>query len=176
MEFSTIIEGCMEGDDTAKEELYKLFYPSVRKVCGKFSTSTLESEDFIQECFIRIYEVLPGFTGKTEGEFGGWAKKISSNYCIDHMRKDIPLLNESFIKHDITLEEDFKRDIEKDMSSLLEAVAKLKPRYKEVFNMYYFDGCSHKEIDDKLGLSSGTSKANLYKAKKRIKKILENND
>jgi RNA polymerase sigma-70 factor (ECF subfamily) len=59
------------------------------------------------------------------------------------------------------------------MSDIKDAMESLSPSYKRIFNMYYFENMSHQEIADELGISDGTSKSNLFKAKANVKSYLE---
>jgi RNA polymerase sigma-70 factor (ECF subfamily) len=58
-------------------------------------------------------------------------------------------------------------------SDIKNAMETLPPSYRKVFELYYFDNMSHLEIADELGISDGTSKSNLFKAKAKIKSFLE---
>ena len=60
-----------------------------------------------------------------------------------------------------------------NFSDLIEMVQHLSPAYRSVFNMYIVDGFTHQEISDYLGISVGTSKSNLAKAKRNLKKMLQ---
>jgi len=63
-------------------------------------------------------------------------------------------------------------DLTVSMSDVVKVLPKLAPAYKRAFEMYYLDGLQHNEIAEKLGITPSTSKTNLMKAKKAIKKIL----
>lgn len=174
------IMGCVCGDNSCHKTIYNMFYPTVYNVCMRYSSSKQEGEDFIQESFIKIFDNIEKFDTTTSTpniKFGAWAKRISTNLCIDHLRKQRPLLCENYIVENISCqEEDLDDDkIQYNKSNIIEAVQKLSPRYKAVFNMYYFEGFSHKQISEKLGIKEGASKANLYCAKKKLKDILTKN-
>ena len=71
-------------------------------------------------------------------------------------------------------EEDYKEDDDElSMDDVMIGLEKLSPTYKKIFKMFYLDGLSHEEISKKLGISVGTSKSNLFKAKANIKKYLK---
>jgi RNA polymerase sigma-70 factor (ECF subfamily) len=57
---------------------------------------------------------------------------------------------------------------------VIDAMAELTPMYRMVFNLYVFDNMGHKEISDQLGINIGTSKSNLAKARRNLRKILLN--
>jgi len=171
------IMGCVCGDNGCHKTIYEMFYPTVYNVCMRYSSSKQEGEDFIQESFIKIFDNIEQFDTTTtipNMKFGAWVKKISTNLCIDYLRKQKPLFCENYSIENLSdsVEDDLDDEIYYDKSNINKAIQKLSPRYKTVFNMYYFDGFSHKEISDKLGIKEGASKANLYCAKKKLKEIL----
>ncbi len=111
--------------------------------------------------------------GDNLGELGSWVKRLSINYCIDQNRKTKPLFCEYF---DEVIYDDDETDIILEnnytLKQILSSIHTLPPRYKTVFNMFVLDGFTHKEISDKLNLKPGSSKANLFKAKKKLREIL----
>jgi len=170
-----IISGCINGNKVNQKRLYNDFYPVVYKTSMRHSSSYEEGEDFIQEIFIKLFNNLNKFDGDSHGEFGGWAKKISKNHCIDYTRKRkldiIKTISEEALNN---LHEDSDSHVEPTYSlkEIIEAVNKLSPSYKKVFNLYFMDGYTHDEISEILSLNCGTSKSNLYKAKLRMRKLL----
>ena len=107
-------------------------------------------------------------------------RRIFSNTAIDAIRKSKrnPFLSDQ--------DNDFKTPAENPMeekesleflqlkySMALDCVNKLSPAYKTVFNLYVFEEYSHKEISEILGISEGTSKSNLAKARMNLQKMLE---
>lgn len=179
-ELKEIIRGCVCGDNSCYETIYNMFYPTVYGVCSRYSTTNEEMEDFIQESFIKIFNNIDKFDSTTEIanlKFGGWAKTISRNFCIDQVRKFKPTICEDYQTSKLSDEiETEYNDLKYNESYIIKAMTKLSPRYKTVFNMFYFDGLSHKQIADKLSIKEGASKANLYCAKKRLKNILTDNN
>jgi len=177
-ELKNTIMGCVCGDKVCHETIYNMFYPTVYNVCMRYSSSKQEGEDFIQESFIKVFDNIEKFDATTRTlsniRFGAWIKSISTNLCIDYLRKHKPLFCENYSVENLSdnVDDDLDDEIYYDKSNINKAIQKLSPRYKTVFNMYYFDKFSHKEISDKLGIKEGASKANLYCAKKKLKEIL----
>lgn len=176
--FKETIMGCVCGNNACHKTIYDMFYPTVYNVCMRYSSSQDEGEDFIQESFIKIFDNIGKFNREIETpdlKFGAWVKKVSTNLCIDCLRKKKLLFCENYKLENLSNEEymcDDFHEFNEDETTITQAIEKLSPRYKTVFNMYYFDGFSHKEISNKLGIKEGASKANLYLAKKRVKEIL----
>lgn len=144
----------------------------------RYANDRDSAEEVLQEGFIKIFDKLKAFN--YEGSFEGWMRRIMSNTAIDSIRKSKkdPILTDN--------DEDFKLGAEDPMVELedlefvglkaeiaLEAINELSPAYKSVFNLYVFEEYTHKEIAEILGISEGTSKSNLSKAKMNLQKVLK---
>ncbi|HET6243135.1 MAG: sigma-70 family RNA polymerase sigma factor [Bacteroidetes bacterium] len=173
-----IVSGCKNGDKKCQEMLYKMYYGKMMVICLRYTNDSDEAKDILQEGFIKVFNSLSKFD--FIGSFEGWLRRIMVNTAIDNFRK-----NKSAIKlfdTNIQLENiDFvEEDPEENLISkkiktadLLEAIQRLSPAYKTVFNLYAVDGYSHQQIANELNISIGTSKSNYSKAKQNLKKILQ---
>ncbi|MFV0606330.1 MAG: RNA polymerase sigma factor [Niabella sp.] len=160
---SDLIKGCIDGDRRIQEELYRRFSPKMYAVCLRYASNTDEAQDILQDGFIKVYKKLDSFRG--EGSFEGWVRRIFVNTAIEHFRRKkyvqpVTEREENTIegKYTSVLDELAERDI-------LDLVTQLSPGYRTVFNMYVVEGYSHKEIGEMLGISEGTSKSQLSRAK-----------
>jgi RNA polymerase sigma factor (sigma-70 family) len=169
-----LIEGCINGDRKCQQKLYETFYGKMMVVCLRYCRDRDEALDVFQEAFIKVFNNLVRYGSK--GSFEGWVRRIMVNTAIDHIRKNKKLKEMVELKEEITRaeEEDEAEDLLDKVSfkDLLNCVQDLSPAYRTVFNMYVMDGYSHKEIASELGISEGTSKSNLAKAKMNLKKLL----
>ena len=172
---SDLINGCIEGNRRMQEELYRRFSPRMYAVCLRYATSSEEAEDILQEGFIKIFKKLDSYRG--EGSFEGWIRRIFVNTAIEHFRRR-RYLQPVTEKEENTVEGKYLSVLdnlaEKD---ILELIRQLSPGYRTVFNMYVVEGYTHKEIGDMLGISEGTSKSQLSRAKvilqDMVKKYIE---
>lgn len=146
-----------------QEELYRRFSPRMYAVCLRYASNAEEAEDILQEGFIKIFKKLGSFRG--EGSFEGWIRRIFVNTAIEHFRRK-RYLQPVTEREENTIEGKGLSALddlaEKD---ILELVRQLSPGYRTVFNMYVIEGYTHKEIGDMLGISEGTSKSQLSRAK-----------
>ncbi|MDQ6761756.1 MAG: sigma-70 family RNA polymerase sigma factor [Bacteroidota bacterium] len=167
-----LIQACIEGNRQMQEILYNKYSSKMYGVCLRYCGNTEDSNDLLQEGFIKIFKNLSKFRG--EGSFEGWIRRIFVNTSIEHFRKKIKLYNVSEVQENTI--KDTELNIldslaEKDIIALIN---ELSPGYKTVFNMHVIEGYSHKEIADLLGITEGTSKSQLARAKGVLKKSLEN--
>lgn len=158
-----LIVGCLQGNRRMQEELYNRFSPRMYAVCLRYAGNAEEAEDILQEGFIKIFKKLDSF--RSEGSFEGWVRRIFVNTAIEHFRRKRYLMPVTE-KEENTIEGKYTSVLdelaEKDILSL---VQELSPGYRTVFNMYVVEGYTHKEIADMLGISEGTSKSQLSRAK-----------
>ena len=171
MTIEELILNCKKQDLKAQEELYKKFSGVLFTVCLKYSRNYHEAEDNLQDAFITILSRIEQFEGK--GSFEGWMKRITVNTVLQKYRKQrvYNLSNEEQI------EEEGEIEIEVSvipLDFLLKIVQELPDRYRLVFTMYVLDGYRHKEVSEELGITIGTSKSNLARARKILKVKVEN--
>lgn len=173
------VDGCTQGDKKAQRALYEHFYGKMLGVCLRYADDKDEAKDMLQDGFIKVFQKLDGFN--REGSLEGWIRRVVVNTALDRLRtkkRSIILAkseerideNAEFIEWE--LEED--ETLELGINDIVEAMHQLSPAYRAVFNLYIMEDMTHKEIAEELGISEGTSKSNLAKAKMRLRKILLN--
>jgi RNA polymerase sigma-70 factor (ECF subfamily) len=165
-----LILNCKKQDLKSQGELYKKYSGILFSVCLKYSPNYHEAEDNLQDAFITIFSRIEQFKGK--GSFEGWMKRVTVNTVLQKYRKQkvFNLTNEE------QLEEEAVVEVETDavpLDYLLKIVQELPDRYRLVFTMYVLDDYSHKEISDLVGISVGTSKSNLARARGILKTKVE---
>lgn len=158
-----IIEGCRKGDQRCQEKLYQLIAPRIYGVCLQYAENTDDARDIMQEGFIRVYRNLEQFSGK--GSFTGWVRKIMINTALERYRSQITLysLDEKSVLADEYLYDDIVDNITAD--EMMNIIRSLSPKYRIVFNLHAIEGYNHKEIAKMLGITEGTSKSNLSRAR-----------
>ena len=152
-----------------QEELYNRFAPKMYAVCLRYANNADDAQDLLQEGFIKVYRNLHRF--RAEGSFEGWIRRVFVNSSIEHFRKKAIQLSSVSDKEENTIENSdisaLESMAEKDIIRLIQ---ELSPGYRTVFNLYVIEGYSHKEIGEKLGISEGTSKSQLARAKAILQK------
>ena len=134
-------------------------------------------QDIVQEGFLKVFSNIEGFTSK--GSFEGWMKRIMVNTAIDFIRKERASPEELTAEGTLEFSDDgeemsfFETEEEQiTIQHVLTAMRQLTPVYRAVFNLYVFDNLTHQEISQQLGISVGTSKSNLAKARRNVKASL----
>ncbi len=158
-----ILEGCRNGDRKSHEELYRLVSPGMYGICLHYAGNENDAKDILQEGFIKVFLKIKQFSGK--GSLKGWIRKIIVNTALEKYRGQMMTVE---IDEKINTNEDiYYENIIDELSAeeLIKLIQTLTPKYRIVFNLYAIEGYSHKEISKKLGISEGTSKSNLSRAR-----------
>lgn len=164
MSLPILIQGCLEKNTKSQEQLYQLYAAKLFSVCLKYSRNYAEAQDNLQDGFLIIFDKIGQY--KFAGSFDGWAKRIMVNHVLQQYRKTtfLELVNDVVDEASIEIDDE---NISLDF--LLKIVQELPDRYRLVFNLYVLDDYPHKEIAEMLGISIGTSKSNLARAKMILK-------
>lgn len=176
-ELKNIIVGCIEKKPKAQEQLFKMFYGRMMSVCLRYMGDHEQAQDVLQDGFIKLFDKIDRYN--FEGSFEGWVRRMFVNTAIDAHRKKkrdpFKMDDDSRVAEEFT---DEFGDEALEITSLkaeiaMEAIGNLSPAYRAVFNLYVIENYTHKEIGEILGISEGTSKSNLAKAKGKLKLLLE---
>jgi RNA polymerase sigma-70 factor (ECF subfamily) len=168
---SELVEGCCKGDRAFHKALYDRYCKKMMVVCLRYSKSTMEAEDMLQEGFVRVFQGLKGF--RHDAKLETWMTRIMVNTALNHHRKKMYL----YPMVDIEEQEIGQQEISLSglqFSQLIEMVQSLPQGCQMVFNLYAIEGYSHKEIAGMLGVSEGTSKSQYARARMLLMNKLRN--
>lgn len=175
-----------DGDQKAYAELMGRYRDSVYFMLLKMINNKDDADDLTIEAFGKAFKRLDQYT--PHFAFSTWLFKIATNNCIDFIRKkknasifsiDKTIENEEGSELSIDLKSEFldpeQKIIKKQKIKLMrEVVEKLKPRYRVLVELRYFEELSYEEISEKLELPLGTVKAQLFRAREFLFNILKN--
>jgi len=176
-ELETHIRGCALNNRESQKKIYGSFYGYAMSICHRYTNHDEDATEILNDgflkVFVEIYRFKPAYTD-TVSSFKGWLRKIMIYTAIDHFRKNqkhslTRELNENYI-HLPSGEEDAIAKI--TYEEIISAIKFLTPGYRMVLNLFIIEGYSHDEIAREIGISIGTSKSNLAKARKQLQKIL----
>ena len=179
-----LIQACKKQNTQKQEELYNILYNDVYNLCYRHTENQDEAQDITQKIFIRIFTKIKQYKGEKqevniseERKFRAWAMKVARNIIYDTYKskqKKQKFQEEYHASNkEKLLDEDYEFPEESISGKILmETLQELTPKYRMAINMYIIDGMEHKEIAKKLGISVGTSKSNLHRAKEQLKEKL----
>lgn len=165
--------GCCTGDRLAQRKLWERYKNRMYGVCLRFAATKQDAEDMLQEGFIRVYQDICQYRG--EGSLEGWVRRIMIRTALKHLQKQHIVATS--INPDVLeclLSESGKSvDDAPDAGSLVQMLQQMPPGFRAVLNLYVIEERSHEEIARELGISIGTSKSQLNRAKAFFKKLLD---
>lgn len=158
-----IIAGCKKGKSRYQEDLYRLLAPKMYGLCLKYANDKDDAKDIMQDAFIKVFQKIDQFGDK--GSFEGWVRRIMINTALEKYRSQVTIY--SLDERMPLSSEGIQSSVIDDLSAedLLGLISQLTPKYRMVFNLYAIEGYNHKEIGEMLGISEGTSKSNLSRAR-----------
>lgn len=166
-----LIYQAKNGSQKAQRAIFDLFGKRMYVLCLRYVRVQEDAEELLSNGFIKAFENLSSFEIRGQYSFEAWLKRILINECLMFLRKQnkAPMMvepDESLI----SVYEDVLDSLSAD--ALLETILQLPEGYRTVFNLYEVEGFSHAEIAEKLGISVGTSKSQLSKAKATLKELI----
>jgi len=165
-----IILGCLKNDIKSQKALFDNYSNKMKSLCLRYVGNEQDAEDVLQEGFILVFTKLKNY--KFDGSFEGWLRKIMINVSLRFLKKNkknlVKNIEEVYSLYDKN--ESIYSKLSQD--DLMQILYKLPDGYRVVFNMFAIEGYSHKEIGKLLKIGESTSRSQLAKAKKRLRKLI----
>ena len=166
---------CLDGDPAAFEAVYRAHAGRLFGLVSRMLGSAPEAEDVLQEIFITAHRKLSSFRG--DSSLGTWLYRIAVNHCLDHLRSRgarMASVTESLDREDAREPAATAPAIPTGISriDLERAIAQLPPGCRAAFVLHDVEGRDHQEVARALGISEGTSKSQVHKARMRLRVLL----
>jgi RNA polymerase sigma-70 factor (ECF subfamily) len=159
----------------AMSQFYQMYVEELSSVCYRYVPYEEDAKDVLQNSFVKIFTTLPTIEYRSEEALKGWLKRVVANEALAFLRKRKKLL---FVEShgEETLMDDGEPQTESlSPDTLHQLISELPDGYRTVVNLYVFEGYSHKQIAELLGITESTSGSQFYYAKrllaKRIKEL-----
>lgn len=173
----------IEGSQKAYADLLEYYRDAIYFMLLKMVNNPSDAEDLTIEAFGKAFKNIKQYTPNFA--FSTWLFKIATNNCIDFIRRkktnSVPIeqTNEDdevihIPVHSTALDPEENLINEQKIKMMRGIVAKLKPRYRKLIEMRYFDEFSYEEISEELELPIGTVKAQLFRARELLYQVLKN--
>ena len=178
-ELNLFIRGCALNERESQKKIYNAFYGYAMAICDCYANNEDDAVEILNDGFLKIFKEIhrykPAYTNEINS-FKGWLRKIMVYTAIDHFRKNKKhrLVGELDITTVQTSAQEENGLDKLSYDEIIRFIQNLSPGYRIVLNLFIEEGFSHEEIADQLGISIGTSKSNLAKARKQLQKILFN--
>ena len=168
-----IIAGCLKQNPASQKKLFELYYAYIMSICIRYCANSGEAKEMLNDTFYKVFKYINRYDSSYP--FKPWLRKVCINTCLEYKRK-------YFLKKNIYPLENIYSEIlsepafeipEGDNLDYMRLLKDLPPACKTVINLFVIEEYKHHEIAEMLGISVGTSKSNLSRAKKLLYKMLE---
>jgi RNA polymerase sigma-70 factor (ECF subfamily) len=164
-----IIAGCCREDIKSQSLLYRNYYGYGMAVALRYCSSRETACEVINDSFLKVFQKINQY--RTDCSFKSWFRKIIINTAIDYYRQNLKhTVNDSLESNSSEGDNTLLNDIIAE--DLIKIIQKLPDAYRMVFNMYELEGYSHEEIGLLLKISASTSRANLTRAKMKLRILI----
>jgi RNA polymerase sigma-70 factor (ECF subfamily) len=170
-----LVERCRAGDDAAFGELVDRYKNLVYAMVGRMVADRALADDLAQEVFLKVHRGLPYFRG--DARLSTWVYRIVANVCFEARNQrpaDLPLDEE---REGVRVREPGRADAafaHLELRDRLEkAIAQLPDNYRMLIAAHYLQGVQYEALAEALDMPLGTVKTHLYRAKKRLRELLQ---
>lgn len=176
-ELTMHILGCISNDRLSQKKIYTSFYGYAMTICNSYTSNYDDSVEIINDSFLKVFKELHRYApaySDVVSSFKGWLRKIIIYTAIDHFRKNHKdRLTKELDSDGIWISAGGEDALDKiSYDEILRSIQKLSPGYRRILNLFIVEGLTHGEIAGGLGISIGTSKSNLAKARRQVQKII----
>jgi RNA polymerase sigma-70 factor (ECF subfamily) len=173
-----IVKGCQQFHPASQKALYEKFSGVMFGVCLRYAANREEAKDLLHEGFLKIFTCISQY--RNEGSLEGWVRRVMVTTSLLHLRKKKKITFENIDAKEsyqnINVEEELQdcdlKNSDFSEAELLATINSLPPMNKIVFNLYYIENYSHKEIGDLLGINEVTSRTRLLRSRKMMQSHL----
>ena len=171
MDSAILIKEAKDGSKGAQKCIYDTWSGKMMMVCRRYAKSSEDAEEIMLDGFFKFFKTISSFQYQSDAALHMWLKKIMINECLMFLRKKnaFNMVSESAAA-EIPLEEDVFNLL--GAAEIFNLIVQLPIGYRTVFNLHVVEGLEHQEIAGILGISEGTSKSQLSRAKTLLQKML----
>ena len=167
---SQLIKRASKNNREAQQKLYERHSPKMLSVCRQYVKDLHYAEEVMLNGFLKVFTHLSDF--RNDGSFEGWVRRIMIREAISFLRKQQKIeFSEDHFTEAVEFEDPVTSEL--NVAHIQDMIDSLPEGYKMVFVMYAVDGYKHSEIAKMLKISEGTSKSQLFKARKMLQEKLE---
>lgn len=171
-----IIKSCLKGNQLAYKQLYEKYISYCYGICTRYSVDKSDLKDLVQVIFTQVFHSLKNYDAE-KASFKTWLTRICINHILSFRKKQMRRIQIKDVESTEELNKHYyENNIEEriDREYVLSLIKEMPANYQVVFNLFIIDGYSHEEISQQLEISVPSSRVILNRARKWVKKTLEN--
>ena len=164
MDHKELVKNCLKGKAEAQKDLYNHFAASMFGICYRYTKSTTDAEDVLQEGFVKVFRNLHHY--RSEGELGAWIHRIMVNCALNYLKQNKRYSSE------LSYEEDHLHPVSAEnpiinlqAKELADLIRQLPTGCQTIFNLHAVEGYTHVEIGEMMGIHAGTSRSQYARAR-----------
>lgn len=160
-----LIDGALKNDRKAQHELFMSYKDAMYSILYRFLGNVQDAEDALQEGFVKVFTKIESFSGNST--LGAWMKTIFIRTALEKIRKRVYYSDiEEATNESMVFDDELTGEL------LEKAILTLDEGYRSIFLMVEVEGYKHREVAEIMGISEGTSKSQLSRAKKKLQKLI----
>lgn len=166
-----LITGCKAGNQQAQEKLYQNYYGAMMSLCLRYTKNDADAMEVLNTGFYKIFKYINTFKVE-KASFYTWIRTIIINSCLDFIKAKGNKTETRELAQAANINVPPVAIERMTASEILQLVRQLPPATQAVFNLYVLEGYNHNEIATLMGISNGTSKWHLSEARKKLQKMI----
>ena len=170
-DLTNVLAGCQRGRSGSQRKLYEHFYGYAMSICLRYTHCREEAAEILNDTFFKVLTQVDHYDPAYP--FRPWLRRILINTAIDyHRRAHLLPTHEVLDERLMVCAEEMPMPHLNDTEDVLPILQQLSPAYRLVFNLSVMEGYRHQEIAEMLGISVSTSRANLVRAKHKLRELM----
>lgn len=167
-----LLHQVIDGDPKAQRELYERYAGHAMSVCLRYIADRDAVMDVMQDAFVKVFTSIQMFHYRGEGSLKAWVLRIAANESLNYLRRNKRLTFSEELPE--LADEGDHPDVDGvPMEQLLQMIGSLPVGYRTVFNLYVFEGMSHKEIATELNIRENSSASQFLRAKRMLANMIK---
>jgi RNA polymerase sigma factor (sigma-70 family) len=168
-ELPQLLRACKQHQSSAQYRVYALFYHYAMSIAQRYVGTYETAEEVVNDAFFKVFTKIDRYEESQPFRF--WLRRIVVNTAIDRLRGALNQQKFEPLPEQCDTEEESGIIQELTREQILDKLHRLPPAYRTVFNLFVVDGYTHEEIAQLLGISPGSSKSNLSRARQHLRAL-----
>lgn len=166
-----IVRGCLDKNKQSQKHFFKLYFGLIKSICNRYANKPEQADEMLNDSFYQVFKSI--HTYDQDRAIEPWISGVTVKCCLMYQRKYFKNLDKEVLGYELKEEMIASTPLPEDSDDYQKLLHKLPQTYKTIINLYVIEEYKHQEIAEMLGISVGTSKSQLHRAKKLLYDMLE---
>lgn len=161
-----LVRRLLQKEESAWKELFGAYSGNLTYVCTRYVAEREDVHDVVQNSFIKMFRSIESFEYRGIGSLKAWMTRIAVNEALKHIKQKGDFRSTVEVEELPDVPEEEEPDFEEiPKTDIMDMIRSLPDGYRTVFNLFVFEGRSHKEIAELLGIAENSSASQFHRAK-----------